>query len=69
MMYSQHVDHVMWSLLEHMYGSSINDVVKILGIFDPLPPFTMNKAYVIKWSLGYYPLPPQLSTWFMDGPV
>ena len=34
-------------------GSSINHVVKILGIFDPPPPLwslLLNKAYVIKWS-------------------
>ena len=36
-------------------GSSINHVVKILGIFDPPPPswpLLLNKAYVIKWSFG-----------------
>ena len=35
--------------------SFINHVVKILGIFDPLPPswsLLLNKAYVIKWSSG-----------------
>ena len=35
--------------------SSINHVVKILVIFDPLPPswsLLLNKAYVIKWSFG-----------------
>ena len=33
------------------YGSSINHVVKILGIVDP-PSWSLllNKAYVIKWS-------------------
>ena len=49
-------------------GSSINHMVKILGIFDPLPPswsLLLNNAYVIKWSFGKPP-PPQLSTWFMD---
>ena len=38
-------------------GSSINHVVKFLGIFD-IPPFPsswlilLNKAYVMKWSFG-----------------
>ena len=33
--------------------SPVNHVVKILGIFDPLPPpwsILLNNAYVIKWS-------------------
>ena len=42
-------------------GSSINHVVKILGIFDPpIPPswsLLLNKAYVMKWSLGKPPYP------------
>ena len=36
-------------------GTSINYVVKILGIFDPPPPswsLLLIKAYVIKWSFG-----------------
>ena len=39
-------------------GSSINHVVKILGIFDP-PSWSLllNKAYVIKWSFGQPPSP------------
>ena len=52
-------------------GSFINHVVKFLGIFDPLPPswsLLLNKAYVIKWSFGQPPLPPQMSTWFMNDP-
>ena len=54
----------------HM-GSSINHVDTFLGIFDPLPPswsLLLNKAYVIKWTFGQPPLPPQLSTWFMNVP-
>ena len=53
-------------------GSFIKHVVKILGIFDLLPPswsLLLNNAYVIKWSFGWltHP-PPQLSMWFMDAP-
>ena len=45
---------------------------QIFGYFDPLPPswsLLLNKAYVIKWSFGQPPLPPQLSTWFMNDPI
>ena len=44
------------------------------GYCDPPPPswsLLLNKAYVIKWSFGLPPsppLPPQLSTWFMNDP-
>ena len=52
-------------------GSSINHMVKILGIFDP-PPSTwsllLNNVYVMKWSFGYTS-PPQLFTWFMNDPL
>ena len=51
----------------HPLRSSINHVVKFLGIFYPFPPFVvtlLNKAYVIKLSSPY----PQLSTWFIDVP-
>ena len=40
--------------------------------WPPLPPswsLLLNKAYVIKWSFGQPPVPPQLSTWFMNVPI
>ena len=45
-------------------GPSINHVVKILGTFDPLPPWSLLliKAYDIKWSFGQPPPSPKLST-------
>ena len=53
--------------LSSILGSSINHVVKFLGIFAPSRSLLLNKAFVIKWSLGQSPSP-QLSMWFMDAP-
>ena len=39
-------------IFDHAPGSSINHVVKILGIFDPPSPF------VITWSNGHLANPP-----------
>ena len=53
-------------------GSFINLVVKILGIFDPLPPpfvVTFTKyGLCYKMVIWLTPLPPQLSTWFIYDP-
>ena len=59
-----------WKIIQiYAKGSSINHVVKFLGIFN-LPSWSLliNKTYVIKWSFHHHPLPPQLTTWFMDDP-
>ena len=37
----------------------------------PLPPLwtiLLNKAYVVTWTFGKLPLPPAMSTWFMNTP-
>ena len=45
---------------------------KFLDIFDPPPPLwtiSLNKAYVVTWTFGKLPLPPAMSTWFMNAPL
>ena len=49
--------------VEKPLGSSINHVVKILGIFDPLPP-SWSLLLMVIWLTP----PPQLSSWFIDVP-
>ena len=52
--------------------SFINHVDRFLDIFDPPPPLwtiLLNKAYVVTWTFGKLPLPPAMSTWFMNDPI
>ena len=52
-------------------GSFIDYVDRNLDFLTPSPPLwtiLLNKAYVVIWTFGNPPLPPAMSTWFMNVP-
>ena len=54
-----------------MLGAIHKPCGQIFGHFNPPPPLwtiLLNKAYVVIWTLGKLPLPPAMSTWFLNDP-